>query len=277
MVAVAQAAAGLHHGLVDGHVGDALLGYAMVFFAIWWAWMNFTWFASAYDTDDVPYRLAVFVQMAGVLVMAAGIPRAFDDRDFAVMTLGYVVMRVALVALWLRAARSDPASAGTAPALRARHHASCQVGWVLAAAPARGAVRARASSCCAAAELAVPVWAERGRPRRPGTRTTSPSATACSRSSCSASRCWRPRSPSRPPSTPASTFGDLVAVVVGGLLIVFSMWWIYFDLPSERMVGRARREFERAVRRRSSGATGTTWSSAPCAAAGAGLAVPSTR
>ena len=30
---------------------------SLVFFAIWWAWMNFTWFASAYDTDDVPYRL----------------------------------------------------------------------------------------------------------------------------------------------------------------------------------------------------------------------------
>ncbi len=44
----------------------------MVFFAIWWAWMNFTWFASAYDTDDVPYRVMTFVQMAGVLLLAAG-------------------------------------------------------------------------------------------------------------------------------------------------------------------------------------------------------------
>ena len=34
-----------------------LVGYPMVFFAIWWAWMNFTWFASAYDNDDVLYRL----------------------------------------------------------------------------------------------------------------------------------------------------------------------------------------------------------------------------
>jgi low temperature requirement protein LtrA len=47
----------------------------MVFFAIWWAWMN--WFASAYnsdcdcDCDTVPYRLAAFVQMGGVLVLAA--------------------------------------------------------------------------------------------------------------------------------------------------------------------------------------------------------------
>ena len=42
--------------------------------------MNFTWFASAYDTDDVFYRLMVFVQMAGVLILAAGVPRAFDGQ-----------------------------------------------------------------------------------------------------------------------------------------------------------------------------------------------------
>src|SRR5262245_24394962 len=76
VVAIAQGAAGLHHGIVDGHGGDAVVSFFLVFFAIWWAWMNFTWFASAYDTDDGVYRLSVFVVMTGVLVMAAGIPRA---------------------------------------------------------------------------------------------------------------------------------------------------------------------------------------------------------
>ena len=49
VVAVAQAAGALHHDLVDGKVAHGLLNYLFVFFAIWWAWMNFTWFASAYD------------------------------------------------------------------------------------------------------------------------------------------------------------------------------------------------------------------------------------
>jgi low temperature requirement protein LtrA len=61
VVAVAQAAGQLHHALADGHVAHGVTGYAMVFFAIWWAWMNFTWFASAYDTDDVLYRVATLV------------------------------------------------------------------------------------------------------------------------------------------------------------------------------------------------------------------------
>src|ERR1700753_3380325 len=70
VVAVSLAAARLHHSFTEDHVGPGLLGYLMVFFAIWWAWMNFTWFASAYDTDDGPYRLATLVQMGGALGMA---------------------------------------------------------------------------------------------------------------------------------------------------------------------------------------------------------------
>ena len=86
VVAVAQVAAELAHGIADDKVGDSLLGFVMVFFAIWWAWMNFTWFASAYDTDDVPYRLLTLVQMAGVLVFAAGIHDAFGSHLPAVVT-----------------------------------------------------------------------------------------------------------------------------------------------------------------------------------------------
>lgn len=61
-----------------------------------WAWMNFTWFASAYDNDDVLYRVVTLVQIAGVLVLAAGVSRAFEEHEFLVVWLGYVIMRVAL-------------------------------------------------------------------------------------------------------------------------------------------------------------------------------------
>ena len=30
-------------------------------------------------------------------------------------------------------------------------------------------------------------------------------------------------------------FSDLVTTAIGGLLIVSSMWWIYFDQPVERL------------------------------------------
>ena len=109
VVAIARAAAELHHAITEDHVGAGLAGYVTVFFAIWWAWMNFTWFASAYDTDDVVYRVLTVVQMVGVLVLAVGVPAAFERFDIGTVVLGYSIIRVAMVALWLRAAREDPA------------------------------------------------------------------------------------------------------------------------------------------------------------------------
>jgi hypothetical protein len=36
VVAVAQAAAGLHHAVSEGHLADGVLGYVLAFFAVWW-------------------------------------------------------------------------------------------------------------------------------------------------------------------------------------------------------------------------------------------------
>src|SRR6185503_3112027 len=108
VVAVAQAASALHHGIAEGHSTEVLLSYVMVFFAIWWAWMTFTWFASSYDNDDIPYRLLVFVQMTGALIVASGVEPVFAEQDLTIIVVGYVVMRIAGVAQWLRAAQADP-------------------------------------------------------------------------------------------------------------------------------------------------------------------------
>jgi low temperature requirement protein LtrA len=115
VVSFGLAASQLAHALADGHYAAGLLGFGLAGFAICWAWINFSWFASAYDTDDWIFRIATMVQMIGVLVLAIGLPRMFasiehgDHVDTSVMVLGYVIMRVALVFQWLRAARQDPA------------------------------------------------------------------------------------------------------------------------------------------------------------------------
>ena len=79
VIAVSQASQNLHHGIVEGHAMATVLAYAMIFFAIWWAWMNFTWFASAFDTNDWLYRVTTIVQMGGVLVLAAGVHDALAE------------------------------------------------------------------------------------------------------------------------------------------------------------------------------------------------------
>src|SRR5262249_24431367 len=114
VVAVAAVTSCLAQGLADGSVSETLGPFLQVFLAIWWAWMNFTWFASSYDTDDVSYRVLTLVQMAGVLVLAAGVPAAMRRDDYVAITIGYVIMRSGLVALWVRAGIADPANRETA-------------------------------------------------------------------------------------------------------------------------------------------------------------------
>ena len=115
VVAIASNAAQLHHGISSGQ-WIAIEGYTMTWFAIWWAWMNFTWFASAYDTNDVLWRTLAMVMMAGVLVLAAGVPRAFNEGQFGVLVFGYAIMRTPMIVQWLRVARDDPSRRETARA-----------------------------------------------------------------------------------------------------------------------------------------------------------------
>jgi low temperature requirement protein LtrA len=239
VVAVARAAAELHHALAEGHVAHALLGYVMIFFGIWWAWMNFTWFASAYDTDDVLYRLLTLVQMAGVLVFAAGIPAAFDHYDFTTVVIGYVIMRMALVAQWLRAAREHPE--GRSATLRyAAGVAAVQVCWI-ARLWLPGLWGLIGFAMLVLAELAVPVWAEfagRMTSWHPGHITERyglftiivlgevvAAATTAVQSALTAGRL-----------SPA-----LLTAAVGGLLLVFAVWWSYFKHSAAEQIAQSLR------------------------------------
>lgn len=105
VIAVSIAATNLHDTMTAGYLGDGLAKYLVVFFAIWWAWMNFTWFGTSFDNDDWLYRVMTIVQMGGVLVLAAGIGPVFAEGDFTVAVLGYVLMRIVMIAQWLRASR----------------------------------------------------------------------------------------------------------------------------------------------------------------------------
>src|SRR5688500_14102733 len=104
------AAAQFAHALAEGHYATALIGFGFASFAICWAWINFSWFASAYATDDWIFRFLTMVQMIGALILAICLPRMFasigngQHLDISVMVRGYVIMRVALVSQWLCAA-----------------------------------------------------------------------------------------------------------------------------------------------------------------------------
>lgn len=237
VVAVARAAAQLHHALTEGHMAHALASYVMMFFGIWWAWMNFTWFASAYDTDDVPYRLLTLVQMGGVLVFAAGIPAWFDHDDFTTVLIGYVIMRLALVAQWLRAAREHPE--GRSGTLRyAAGVAAVQVCWIARLwMPGRWGLIS--FGVLALAELAVPVWAEfagRATSWHPGhiteryglfTIIVLGEVVAAATTAVQSALAVGGLSPA------------LLTAAGGGLLLVFALWWSYFKHSSPERIRRS--------------------------------------
>ncbi len=120
VVAFSQISAQTAHYLELGDLSTALSGFAFTTFAVAWAWINYSWLASAYDNDDIFFRVATLIVMVGVLVVALGVPAVFHSieegghLDNGVMVAGYVIMRVATVALWLRAAEHDPARRKTA-------------------------------------------------------------------------------------------------------------------------------------------------------------------
>lgn len=114
VVAVAQSASQLAEALAEGHVGSGVASFCLTSFGIIWAWINYSWFASAYDTDDWLYRLLTLLQMIGVVVLTLGIPDIFHgaahgELNNTVSVIGCVIMRVAMLVRWSRAYRGDVA------------------------------------------------------------------------------------------------------------------------------------------------------------------------
>jgi low temperature requirement protein LtrA len=240
VVAVGQASAVLHHELSAGRVGVAVVKYGLVFFAIWWGWVNAVWFASAYDTDDDLYRLTTFVQILGALVLAAGVPRAADHGDYGVVTAGYVIMRLALVTQWLRAAASDPPRRPAA--LRfAVGVTVVQAGWVARLA-LPGAWYLAGFVALGVAELAVPVWAELAahttwNPEHIVDRYRLFTMIVLGESVLSATLATQ---------TALEEGGSGVGLLVlaaSGLAIVFAMWWLYFDRSPQPLLTSLPRGF----------------------------------
>lgn len=234
VVAVSIASAQLHHALSHGDFVHGITSYAMVFFAVWWAWMNFTWFATSFDTDDWLYRVTTIVQMGGVLVFAAGIPAAFEHGDFAIPVLGYIVMRIAMVAQWLRAARG--AGELRAPARRyAFGIAAVQVLWVVFLLIPPGPAQIVAFVLFALIEVGVPVFAEyrKRTPWHPHHITEryglftlivlGESLLASANAIIDASH-------------ELESLVPLISISVLTLVVTAALWWIYFWPPHHRAI-----------------------------------------
>jgi low temperature requirement protein LtrA len=243
VIAFGVAGSEFAHMLAAGHVGAAIVGFSFATFAIVLAWINFTWFASAYDTDDWIYRLMTMVQMVGVLILALGIAPFFASIehghhvDNTILVIGYVIMRIALVGQWLRAAGQDPA-----------HRAACltyasvipviQLGWIgTIFLPTSVPVTLACWVVLGAIELALPGIAESR------SETTTPwhahhiaeryglltiialgegvVGTVASLTAVVKEHGWT---------------SDAIFLVVSGTGLTFGMWWLYFAVPAAELL-----------------------------------------
>jgi low temperature requirement protein LtrA len=224
VVAVSNAAVQLHHALSREPRRDGLTSYAMVFFGSGGLdELHLVRHVLRHRRLALP--LLTIVQMSGVLV-PLGVEPAFTDHDYTLLILAYVVMRVAMVAQWLRA--SCPPGAAADQDL-AGGIALLQVCWLLLLALPEVPGRI-AFIVLVGAELAIPVIAER--------HGTTP---------------WHPHhiteryglftlillGESLLASANAviealhdeAALGPLISIAVVAVVVTAALWWIYFWPP----------------------------------------------
>ncbi|BBX30755.1 membrane protein [Mycolicibacterium mageritense] len=247
VIAFGVAASQLAHLMAEDHVGAGLVGFGFAAFAIWWAWMNFTWFASAFDTDDWVFRAMTMLQMVGVIILALGLPQMFASVehgghvDNTVLVAGYVVMRIALVGQWLRAARQDPEHR-TACLTYAAAVTVAQIGWIVQIfAHTSVVVFFVTAVVLVIVEMSGPYLAER---RMGGTPWHAHHiaerygllaiialgegvvGTVASLTAAVGEHGWTT---------------DAILLVVAGTGLTFGMWWVYFLVPAADLLHAHRR------------------------------------
>lgn len=246
VVAFSQAGTQAAHLLELGHWGAAIGAFSFSVFAICWAWINYSWLASAFDNDDIFFRVATMVQMMGVLVLALGLPQMFlsiDEGvyvDNSVVVAGYVIMRISTIALWLRVALHNPRRRGSA-LMYAGLIAIGQVGWIIQIFVDPPLIAtAWIVVGLATFEMLTPVIAERlgaGTPwhahhiaERYGllviiTLGEVVFGTILAVSAVVQEQAWSV---------------EAVLVAFGGTALAFGLWWVYFMTPSGEVLARHR-------------------------------------
>lgn len=245
VVAFAQAGTQLAQLLQTEHTGAAVGAFAFAVFGICWAWINYSWLASAFDNDDIFFRLATMVQMVGVLVLALGLPELFTSIqggahvDNSVVVGGYVIMRISMIALWLRVALHNPRWRRTACTYAALM-AVAQVGWIVQIVIYPSiTVTVITTAVLALFEVSIPMIAERIE------------ATP-----------WHPHHVAERYSLLVIiTLGEVIAgtiteigavhekqgwsletglVALGGVALALGLWWVYFTMPSGDVLAQHR-------------------------------------
>ena len=231
--------------MVDSPTWEGVAQGVVVLALLWWTWTGYAWLTSVVDPEAGSVRLALLASMAALLIAALTVPDAFGDQalEFA---LAYGVVRMAHIGLFLLASRGDSALRHSVAGLATSTAAAA--GLLIAGALLGGAGQAGLWALALLLDMGLPYFF--------------------------GSEGWK-----LAPAHFAERHGLIIIVALGesivalgvgahvgltvsvaatavlGIVLVFELWWIYFDVVAianvRRLVrapdGRERNELARDV------------------------------
>ncbi len=91
----------------DNPTWSGLAEGILILALVWWSWVGYAWLTSVADPEEDVVRIAIFVAMAGLLLVALCVPGAFGDLGLE-FALAYAVVRTAHVWLFWITSRGEP-------------------------------------------------------------------------------------------------------------------------------------------------------------------------
>jgi low temperature requirement protein LtrA len=184
VVAIAQ----LSNALSADPTLEGFLIFCGLFVPVWWAWVGYTFYADRFDTDDVLHRVLMLAGMFAVGALASVIPSAARGSTTA-FAISYAAVRAFVIVLnaraWLHLPAARPLLNVYIPAF------TVAALLVLASTAVESPWRYWIWAAALAVDIGTPL-ASRSRIAQVPIHTSHiPSASGCSRSSCSARRCSR--------------------------------------------------------------------------------------
>lgn len=92
--------------MADAHAPMGVLQGLIVLALLWWSWTAYSWLANQLHADEGFMRVAMFVGMAAVFVVAVVVPEAYGDRSSGrsgplVFVAAYLVARLTHLTVYL--------------------------------------------------------------------------------------------------------------------------------------------------------------------------------
>jgi low temperature requirement protein LtrA len=208
--------------------------FAALFTVVVWAWILYTLYTNRFDTDDLIFRAAKSGAMVAIAAVAVDIHQVMDGHGGAAeFAIGYVVLRLLLIALYVRARRHVDGEARRLSEVYIVGYGATTGLWLLSIwvpSPLRFGLWAVAM----AIDLVIPTraWAKLGAHPVTISHVTERFGTFF-----------------------IIVLGQSLVAVVAGLagfeftlqswlvagicfLVALCLWWIYFDLADTSVVGR---------------------------------------